>query len=218
MVDFAAARLHMVDSQIRTNKVTNPAVIAAMGELPRERFVEKTFESVAYLDEDLPIGNGRFLMEPMILARMLQTLDLQPGDIVLDVGVGSGYSSAVISRLASTVIALESNPAFASQTTLNMAELGIDNVVLVEGTLPAGYPAQAPYDVIVLQGAVPEVPAAITDQLAEGGRLCAVIDGNGGQGRVVLMVRSGDTVAQRVIFDANTPALPGFEKEQGFVF
>lgn len=218
MVDFVAARHHMVESQIRTNKVTNPDVIDAMEEIPRERFVEKSHQGIAYLDEDLPIGNGRFLMEPMILARMLQTLDLQPGDIVLDVGVATGYSSAVISRLASTVIALESDPSFASQTTLNMAELGIDNVVLVEGPLAAGYPAQAPYDVIVLEGAVPEVPTAITDQLAEGGRLCAVIDDDETQGRTVLMVRSGDLVSRRVIFDANTPSLPGFEKSQGFVF
>ena len=218
MVDFVAARHHMVDSQIRTNKVTNPDVIDAMEEIPRERFVDKSHQGIAYLDEDLPIGNGRFLMEPMILARMLQTLDLQSGDIVLDVGVATGYSSAVISRLASTVIALESDPSFASQTTLNMAELGIDNVVLVEGALADGYPAQAPYDVIVLEGAVPEVPTAITDQLADGGRLCAVIDENGTQGRAVLMVRSGDVVSRRVVFDANTPSLPGFEKAQGFVF
>ena len=218
MVDFVAARRHMVESQIRTNKVTNPAIIAAMEEIPRERFVDKTFQGVAYLDEDLPIGNGRFLMEPMILARMLQTLDLQPGEIVLDVGVATGYSSAVISRLASTVIALESDASFASQSTLNMAELGIDNVVLVEGELASGYPAQAPYDVIVLQGSVPEMPTAITDQLADGGRLCAVIDGDNGQGRAVLMVRRGDVVSERVVFDANTPPLPGFEKAQRFVF
>lgn len=218
MVDFIAARHHMVESQIRTNKVTNPAIIAAMEEIPRERFVDASHQGTAYLDEDLPIGNGRFLMEPMILARMLQTLDLQPGDIVLDIGVATGYSSAVISRLASTVIALESDPSFASQTTLNMAELGIDNVVLVEGDLPAGYPAQAPYDVIVLEGAVPEMPTAITDQLADGGRLCAVIDGDGAQGRAVLMIRNGDVVSRRVIFDANTPPLPGFETAQGFVF
>lgn len=218
MVDFVAARRHMVDSQIRTNKVTNPAIIAAMEEIPRERFVEKTLEGVAYLDEDLPIGNGRYIIEPMVFARMLQTLDVEPGEIVLDIGVGTGYSSAAISRLASTVIALESDPSFASQTTRNMADLGIDNVVLVEGALAAGYPAQAPYDVIVVQGSVPKVPTAITDQLADGGRLCAVIDDGVGQGRAVLVIRNGDVVSSRIIFDANTPPLPGFEQAQGFVF
>lgn len=218
MRDFEAARHHMVDCQIRTNKVTNRAIIEAMREIPRERFVDSALQGIAYLDEDLPIGNGRFLMEPMVLARMLQTLDIRPDEVALDIGAVTGYSSAVISRLASAVIAVESDPALARTANRNMADLGFDNVVVVENALTAGYPAQAPYDVIVLQGAVAETPAAIVDQLADGGRLCAVVRERAEQGKVALMMRSGTVVSSRIVFDANTPTLPGFEKAAGFAF
>ena len=134
------------------------------------------------------------------------------------IGAATGYSSAVISRLASAVIAVESDHSLARQANRNMADLGIDNVVVVEGAHAAGYPAQAPYDVIVLQGAVSEVPKAITDQLAEGGRLCTVIRERREQGRAVLMIRSGAIVSSRIVFDANTPYLSGFERAEGFVF
>lgn len=218
MADFAAARRHMVECQIRTNKVTDRAIIDAMMEIPRERFVNPEQRGVAYLDEDLPLGGGRHLIEPMVLARMLQEAEIGPDDVVLDIGGGSGYSAAIISHLASTVIAVETGTSIVQAITEELADLGIDNVAVVEGELNLGYSAQAPYDVILLEGAVSEVPGGITKQLADGGRLCAVVTEDNGLGRATLMVRNGAIVSSRILFDANTPALPGFEKEAGFVF
>lgn len=218
MADFAAARRHMVECQIRTNKVTDRAIIDAMMEIPRERFVNPEQRGVAYLDEDLPLGGGRHLIEPMVLARMLQEAEIGPDDVVLDIGGGSGYSAAIISHLASTVIAVETGTSIVQAITEDLADLGIDNVAVVEGELNLGYSAQAPYDVILLEGAVSEVPGGITKQLADGGRLCAVVTEDNGLGRATLMVRNGAIVSSRILFDANTPALPGFEKEAGFVF
>lgn len=218
MADFEAARHNMVDCQIRTNKVTDRRLIEAMREIPRERFVDAPQQAIAYIDGDLPLGNGRYLMEPMVLARMLQGLDIGPEDAVLDIGAATGYSSAVIARLALAVIALEPDGGMTGEATAKLADLGIDNVAFVDGTLNQGYPAQAPYDVILFQGAVAEVPQGILDQLAEGGRLCAVIDEGAGPGRVTLMVKSGGVVSGRVVFDANVAPLPGFEKTPGFVF
>jgi protein-L-isoaspartate(D-aspartate) O-methyltransferase len=218
MPDYAAARRNMVDSQIRTNRVTDEALLSAMGEIPREIFVPRSLAGVAYLDEDLPLGGGRFLMEPMVLARLLQTAAIRPGDVVLDIGCGSGYSSAVASRLANTVFALESDAALARRAGEILVSLQIDNAVVVQGPLRAGYPSQAPYDVVIFQGSVPEIPAAIAGQLAEGGRLCAVVAPPDRTGRAVLALRRGGIVSQRDVFDAATPPLAGFELESGFRF
>lgn len=218
MSDFDLARRHMVDCQIRTNRVTDDALLAAMRQIPRERFVEPAFQGVAYLDEDLPLGGGRALMEPMVLARLIQALQIGPGDVVLDVGCASGYSSAVVARLAATVVALEADPGLAGRATEAMVDLGIDNVVVVEGKLAEGYASQAPYDAILLGGAVPEIPRALSDQVAEGGRLATVIDAGRGPGRAVSMIRRGGVISSRALFDANILPLPGFESAPGFVF
>ncbi len=218
MSNFAAARRHMVDSQIRTNRVTDPLVIGAVEEIPRERFVDKTLEGVAYLDEDLPIAPGRNLMEPMVFSRLAQALEIGSDDVVLDVGCANGYSSAVLARLASTVVALETDSGLAARASATLLELGIDNVVVVEGPLADGHAAQAPYDAILVGGMVSEVPRALQDQIAEGGRLCAVIGADRGPGRATLMVKRGGIISRRTIFDAAVPALPGFETEPGFVF
>ena len=218
MADFAAARQHMVDSQIRTNKVTDPGLLSAMADVPRERFLDRQLHGIAYIDEDLAIGGGRYLMEPMVLARMIQALDLDSGDVVLDVGCASGYSSAVLARLATAVVALECDGALAREATENFAEIGVDNVVVVEDELSHGHAEQAPYQAIFLNGAVPELPDGLIGQLAEGGRLCAVVHDGTGSGRVVRAVRHDVTVARRVLFDANVPPLPGFDREPGFVF
>lgn len=218
MVDFATARLNMVESQLRTNRVSNRALLEAFEKTPRERFVPESLRGIAYVDEDIQIAPDRYLMEPMVLARLLQALDIEEGDAVLDIGAATGYSSAVISRLAAAVIALEHDHELYHEAGENLADLGIDNVVFVEGALNLGYPAQAPYDVIVFQGAVPEVPPGILDQLADGGRLCAVVDDGAGLGRATLMIKSAGVVSGRVLFDANIQPLAGFEKKQGFVF
>ncbi len=219
MPDYAVARRNMVDSQLRTNRVTDPSVIAAMEEIPRERFVPIDLVGVAYVDEDLPIGNGRYLVEPMILARMVQEAHILPSDVVLDIGCGTGYSAAVAARLADTVFGLESDAGLARRATETLAALEIDNAVIVEGPLPGGYPAHAPYDVILLEGAVPEIPAAVAGQLAEGGRLVAVVSEIGRRtGRAVLAARRAGVVSQRDLFDAATPPLPGFRAQAGFRF
>ena len=219
MVDFAAARLNMVESQIRTNKVSDEGILAAFEGLPRERFVPEDKKGIAYIDEDLPIGNGRYLMEPMVLARLLQAAAPKVGETVLDIGCGTGFSTAVIARVGATVVGLESEPELVERANALLTELDIDNGVVVGGILAEGYGKQAPYDVILLSGAVEFVPEAISAQLADGGRLAAVVKtANGGIGQAMLYRRDGGVMAHRALFDASVPALPGFAQERGFVF
>jgi protein-L-isoaspartate(D-aspartate) O-methyltransferase len=220
--DYQSARFNMVESQIRPNKVSDPAIIEAMLAVPRERFVPEALRGIAYVDEDIPLGGGRHLMEPMVLGRLLQVAAIERGDTVLEIGCGSGYASAVMARLARSVVAVEEDAALVRRAKTVIAELAIANVAVVEGVLAEGRPAGAPYDVILFGGAVASIPPAIADQLAEGGRLVAVVQdgpGNGTRmGKAVLMTRLDGVFAQRVMFDAGTPLLPGFAAQTGFVF
>jgi protein-L-isoaspartate(D-aspartate) O-methyltransferase len=217
-MDFAKARRNMVESQLRTNRVVDPAIVAAMAAVPREQFVPEDRAAVAYVDEDLPLGNGRYLMEPMVLGRMLQ--EAQPGadDAVLLIGCGAGYSAAVLAKLCSAVFALESDPAVAAKATALLSGQGADNVVVVEGPLTQGWAAEAPYNLILFNGAVPEVPEAIIGQLGDDGRIVAVIAADRGPGRATLIGRRSGVIFRRTLFDANTPVLPDFIKSAGFVF
>jgi len=218
MTDFAARRRNMVESQVRTNRVTDPAVIDALAALPRERFLDEALRGVAYLDEDIPLGGGRYLMEPMVLARLLQALEVRSGDVALVIGAGAGYAPAALARLADTVVAVESDAALAARATALLAELTIDNVAVVEGPLAEGYAKQAPFDVILFNGSVPRLPDAILAQLADRGRLGAVVSEDGGTGRAVLATRIGGTVARRDLFDAAVPPLPGMTPDPAFRF
>ena len=218
MVDFAAARSNMVESQIRTNKVTDPHLLDAFETTPRERFVPEPLRGIAYVDEDVALGGERFVMEPMVLARLLQAAQPGPGDMALDLGCGSGYATAILSRLVATVVALEVDAALAAAANQTLDELEIDNALVVEGQLAEGYPKQAPYNVILLNGAVSEVPLAIADQLAEGGRLVTVVSVGAGLGRATLMRRDSGVISSRILCDASVPVLPGFEAAPGFVF
>jgi len=217
MSNFAAQRQHMVQNQLLPNKVDDARIAAAMLEVPRERFVPEAVAGVAYLDDDLEIAAGRFLMEPMVLARLLQAANPQAAELALDVGCATGYSSAVLAQLVGTVVGLESDEALAAQATSVLADLAVDNAVVVEGALTEGKADQGPYNLILLGGAVGVVPPALTDQLDEGGRLICVIADNG-IGRATVMTRRGDTILVEEIFDAMVPPLPGFEKTAGFVF
>jgi len=218
MADFSQARQNMVDCQLRTNKVVDEALIARFETVPRELFVEESVRSIAYVDDDLPIGNGRYLVAPMVLARILQELAISPGEVVLDVGCGTGYSSAILSGLADTVVALEENQALATRANELLTELAADNAIVVEAPLSEGYATQGPYDIILVCGAIASVPSALTDQLIDGGRLAAIIDDGKGQGKVILMIKRHGAVSQRTLFDASVPRLPGFEPKMGFVF
>ena len=218
MTDFAAARLNMVESQIRTNKVTDPRIVGAFETVPREVFVGEAKRGIAYVDEDLEVAPGRFLMEPMVLARLLQAAAPKPGDMALDIGCATGYSTAVLAQLAETVVGLEGERALMDAANRTLNALDVDNAVVVEGTLTAGYQKQAPYDVIVFQGAVSAIPDNVKRQLADGGRLVAVVVDAADIGRGTLVQRAGDGFSSRTLFDAATPMLPGFAREIGFVF
>ena len=218
MLDFLAARTNMVESQLRTNKVTDPRVLGAFETVPRERFTPEDLTGVAYVDEDIAIGQGRYLMEPMVLARLLQAAAIDPNDMVLDIGCGSGYSSAILAQLAATVVAVEPDQALAKQANTVLAELTIDNVVLIEAPLTEGYAKQAPYNAILLNGSVSKIPQGILDQLGDGGRLVTVVRDRPHLGRAVLVQKSGGILSSRTLFDAATPLLPGFAEPPRFVF
>jgi len=216
-MDYAAARHNMVESQIRPNQVTDPLVMTAMAEVPREAFLPKSLRGVAYVDDDIPLGNGRHMMEPLVLARLLQGAEIAASDVVLVIGCATGYCSAVLARMANTVVALESDSDLAEAATATLGEQGIDTVAFVEGALRDGYAKQGPYDVIFFCGAVPEIPVAIREQLSEGGRMVAVIS-EGPMGKAVLVTRRDGLFSSLEKFDAATPLLPGFESKPSFVF
>ena len=218
MTDFALARRNMIDSQLRPNRVTNARLLAAIGELPRERFLPQATRSVAYSDEDVPLGNGRYLMEPMVLARLIQTLQTVPDDRALVIASGRGYGAALLARLAASVVAVESDPLLATAAEQTAKELGIDGIRQTVGPLEEGA-RPGPYDVILIEGAVQLVPQAIFDQLADGGRLTTVVAGPpGALGVAELFVKEGGAISRRALFDAGTPSLPGFAPPPRFTF
>lgn len=217
MADFSGLRTKMVDGQVRTTDVTSLPLLDALLSVPREEFVPAAKKSLAYIDEDLEIAPGRYLMEPSPFARIVQLAEIQPGDFVLDIGAGTGYSSAVLSKIAGSVVALEQDPALAEKAQSVLSALGYDTVAVVEGRLTAGYPAQAPYDVIVIEGAVEQIPQVLFDQLKDGGRLVAV-EGFGNSGVVHIYVKHGSSVSARRAFNAAVKALPGFNNAPVFEF
>ncbi len=217
-VDYAAARTRMVDSQLRTNKVTDRRLLEAFEAIPRELFVPEHKRGIAYVDEDISIGDGRYLMEPMVLARLLQAADFGATDMVLDIGCGTGYSSAILAQVAATVVAMEQDEALSGRANRTLSDLGVDNVIVIEEPLTDGYAKQAPYNVILIAAAVAEVPAALYGQLADGGRLVTVIKDRPGLGQASLIQRAGEVVSRRHLFDAGTPELADFAREPGFVF
>lgn len=216
--DFAAARRFMVDGQIRTNKVTDEALLAALVDLPRERFVPESQRARAYLDDDLAVGKGRFMMEPMVLARLVQALQIADGDKVLVVGSNTGYGAALIARLGGVVTAVESDAGLLAEARRALAEVPLPRPVeLASGSLAEGLAARGPYQAILIEGAVEQIPDALAQQLAEGGRL-AVVQNDGGVGRAILSIKTPAGLSARVLFDANVHMLPGFAQPRGFSF
>jgi protein-L-isoaspartate(D-aspartate) O-methyltransferase len=217
-MDYAVARQHMIDSQIKTNKVTDPSVIEALAAVPREAFVAAAQKKLAYIDRSVAIGAGRRMTEPMVLARLLQVAELNLSDTALVVGAGTGYSAAILARLVKKVVALESEPELADRAKAIASQFGIRNISVVAGDLTAGRPADGPYDFILVDGAAEFVPEALTAQLADRGRLAVVIMDQGIVGRGMLYTRAGGAVSQRAVFDADAEVLPGFTRPQRFVF
>lgn len=219
MTDYAEARNMMVDSQVRPNKVTDPRIIAAMRALPRERFVPTEKAPLAYADEDVSLGGGRVLMEPMLIARLLQTAGIQAGDRVLMVAAGCGYSACVAASCGAVIVALESEDDLAAQAHVLLAEFAPD-VKLVVGPLVEGCAAHAPYDLVVIDGAYDELPPALVAQLRNpGGRLVGVRTGPGRIGQAVLGEVVGTSgLRTQAVFDAATPVLPELRRAAAFVF
>jgi protein-L-isoaspartate(D-aspartate) O-methyltransferase len=217
MPDYSAARANMVENQVRCNGVTDHGVIAAMSTLPRELFVPETVRGIAYMDDDVRVSPGRYLLQPRAFAKLCQFAEVSQADRVLDVGCATGYSSAALAQLAASVVGLEIDPDLAKQATAMLQHLGIANATVVTGALAEGHAKSGPYDLIFLNGAVPERPSKLLDQLAEGGRLVAIIGGQpGGHARV--FVKADGVVGGRTVFDANVHSLPGFEIAESFVF
>jgi protein-L-isoaspartate(D-aspartate) O-methyltransferase len=225
MADFSVARRTMVDTQVRTSDVTDLRLVAAMLDLPREHFVPQDKMAIAYLDLDIPVTGQvigqvrpvRRLLKPMVIAKLIQAADVGVTDCVLDIGCATGYSSALLGRLAGSVIALEEDASLAQIAGKTLTALGAANVTVATGPLTAGWPAGGPYDVIILEGATEVVPVGLRGQLKDGGRLVCVL-GRGPAGKAMLFRSLEGELSGRTIFDAAAPVLPGFTQTPEFVF
>ncbi len=215
MTDFAVSRRMMVDTQVRPSDVTKFPIIDAMLNVAREDFVPAARRSTAYMGENIDLGSGRVVLEPRTFAKMLDGVDIQPDDIVLDLGPGFGYSTAVIARLADTVVAVEPDHAMAKEAEQALASAGIDNAAVIEGELAAGAEKHGPYDIILIQGGVEEIPETLASQLREGGRIAALFM-TGALGTCRLGYKTDGHVSWRFAFNAGAPLLPGFERSRTF--
>jgi protein-L-isoaspartate(D-aspartate) O-methyltransferase len=221
--DFVAARQNMIEGQIRPNKVRDERVLSVLEDLPRELFVPERLAGVAYIDESLPVGTGRFLLPPMVLARMLEEAAIGAGDRVLDIAPATGYSTAALAGLARHVVAVESDADLHRRAVALMAALELANVETHLAPMQQGWKAEAPYDVVFINGAVDDVPEALLLQLKDGGRLVAVVRHYGAAhashtGEARRYDRLGKVVTFRPLFDANTALLPGFAAAATFSF
>lgn len=210
----------MVESQVRPTDVTDTAILSAMFEIPREEFVPAEWRALAYIDEDIEIAEGRpgrFLMQASTFAKLIQLAEIHASDLVLDVGCGSGYSTAVLAHVAGFVVALDNDQALVAEAERNLSALGCENVTVVEGPLPAGHAAQAPYDVIVVEGAIDDISPTLLEQLKDGGRLVAVI-GEGNAGRATLWRKESGQISSLGVFNAAVRPLVEFRREPVFEF
>lgn len=210
-----SARFNMVEAQVRTANVTDPRILAALNAVPRERFVPRAAAALAYADVPVAIAPGRYLLDPRSFAKLVQLAGVGAEDRVLDVGCGTGYSAAVLARLAGEVVALEQD-ADLVRVASDLLATAVGKVELVQGGLIEGAKSHGPFDVILVNGAVEEVPESLLAQLAEGGRLVAVL--KEGQSRAWLFLKEKGHVGKRPDFDADVPVLAGFKKAVGFVF
>lgn len=218
MTDFTRARLNMVESQVRPNGVTDSRILQAMMHIPREAFVSQAQRPIAYMDEDIAVAPGRFLMEPMTAARLIQLADIEADDRVLHIGCATGYGTALIARLARTVDAIDEDAALVVSAQSALQHLGITNATVTTAPLAEGKASGAPYNVIVIEGRVPAVPDQLKEQLIDGGRLVAVV-GERAVATAMLIKRHGAATSVLPAFEAAVAALPGFTVERpAFVF
>ncbi len=223
MINLKIQRENMVESQIRTNDVTDGRIIAAMMELERENFVPASSRTLAYMEGEITVktdeatGRQRTLLAPMVLAKLIQLAKIESTDLVLDIGCTTGYSTALLARLADAVVGLESDKDLVEKATANLTKAEIDNAAIIEGPLGEGYAAEGPYDVIFINGRVPEPPQALLKQLKPGGRAVGVM-GRGAESKAMIWLSNGDTCSGREAFDAAAPELPGFETVSEFTF
>jgi|TARA_B100001750_G_C15383383_1_gene533646 protein-L-isoaspartate(D-aspartate) O-methyltransferase len=218
-VDFLDLRKNMVESQIRTCKVSDKHIIQSFLKIPRELFAPPLKRDSCYMDREIKIARNRYLMEPMVFARLVQASKLSRKDSVLDIACGTGYSTAVLALLANDVIGLERRSDLVEIAEKNLSDLSIDNAITVKGSLRKGYQAQAPYDVIFVEGSVDFVPKDLLDQLNIGGRLLTITNSNFKNfGQAVLYLRTKTSVSKRLLFEANIARLPSFEKKNTFKF
>lgn len=223
MTDSKQQRINMVESQVRPSDITDRRIIRAMLDVPREAFVPRSLQALAYMDGSVavvePAGGGseRFLLAPRTFAKLVQLAEIGPDAIVLDVGCATGYSTAVLARLAKAVVAVEVDSALAARATQTLRQLGAHNAIVIEGALEKGAPAHAPFGAILLNGAVPRVPEELLGQLKDGGRLVAVI-ADGAFGRAQVWRRTAKVFDARPVFDAGAEPLPGFARQADFVF
>ncbi len=215
MTDYATRRRMMVDTQVRPSDVTKFPIIEAMLTVQREAFLPEALREAAYAGDCIELGSGRVMLEPRTLAKMLDALDISNDELVLDIGCTYGYSSAVVARMAQAVVAVEEDEAMAEEAQSELSQAGVDNVIVHIGPLTDGAAEHGPYDAIIVQGGVQDLPEKILEQLKDGGRIaCLFMENN--LGVVRLGYKTGDVVSWRFAFNASAPVLPGFKKEAVF--
>jgi protein-L-isoaspartate(D-aspartate) O-methyltransferase len=217
MFDFAKARDHMVECQIRTNDVTEPAILKAFRTTARERFVPQAKMALAYGDAHIEMDEGRVMLRPRDFAKLVDAADIRPSDVVLDIACGRGYSTAIMAGLADTVVGLETTDEAVNRATELLVEQDVSNAAIVKGDLKVGAAEHGPFNVIFINGAVSDIPKTWFSQLANNGRLVCILQ-KGPVGHATVYTKSGDVVGERVEFDSNAPILPGFTPEPSFVF
>ncbi|MCI5048991.1 MAG: protein-L-isoaspartate O-methyltransferase [Rickettsiales bacterium] len=219
-----AARHHMIDGQLEPNQVQDERVVAAMGISPRERFVPEGFENCAYVDDNIPFGSSRYLMRPLALGRMLQAAQIMPKEKALVIAGSTGYSALVMSHLGADVTVIEESGELANKARVILQDLGQQNISIRTAAQHQGCPESAPYDIILIDGAVEDVPQAILDQLSDSGRLITVRNKQlkpgepVGMGEAIIIEKFDGQCVERALFDTAVPVLSAFRKDSGFVF